>query len=79
MVDNLEQTSKNINKMTTNTTSPIGVLLHDEKTANNIKETINNLESSSAKLDQNMEAFKHNFFFRRYFKNQAKEQEEKKE
>jgi len=37
MVDNLEQTSKIINKMTTNTTSPIGVLLHDEKTANNIK------------------------------------------
>jgi phospholipid/cholesterol/gamma-HCH transport system substrate-binding protein len=79
MVDNLEQTSKNINKMTTNTTSPIGVLLHDEKTANTIKETINNLESSSVKLNQNMEALKHNIFFRRYFKKQAIEQEVKKE
>lgn len=79
MVDNLEQTSKTINKMTTNTTSPVGVLLHDEKTANDIKETISNLESSSEKLNQNMEALKHNIFFRRYFKKQAKEQEAKKE
>jgi phospholipid/cholesterol/gamma-HCH transport system substrate-binding protein len=72
MVDNLEQTSKNINKMTTNTTSPIGVLLHDEKTANNIKETINNLESSSAKLDQNMEALKQNIFLEDISKNKQK-------
>ena len=42
--------------------------LNDEKTANNIKVTISNLESSSAKLDQNMEALKYNIFFRRYFK-----------
>jgi phospholipid/cholesterol/gamma-HCH transport system substrate-binding protein len=48
--------------MTIDTKSPIGVLLNDEKTANNIKETINNLERSSTKLVQNMEAFKHNFF-----------------
>lgn len=75
MVSNLEQTSKTIDNMTSNTTSPIGVLLHDEKTAKNIKGTIENLESSTAKLDQNMEALKHNIFFRRYFKNQAKEAE----
>lgn len=79
MVDNLEQTSKTINKMTSNTTSPVGVLLHDEKTAKDIKETISNLESSSEKLDQNLEALKHNIFFRRYFKKQAKEQDTKKE
>lgn len=78
MVDNLEQTSKTINKMTSNTTSPVGVLLHDEKTANDIKGTISNLESSSEKLNQNLEALKHNILFRRYFKKQAKEQDVKK-
>ena len=76
MVDNLEKTT---NTLVTNTKSPVGVLLHDEKSANNIRETISNLESSTAKLDQNLEALKHNFLFRRYFRNQAKEEEKKKE
>ncbi len=76
MVNNLEQTTNNL---VNNPKSPVGVLLHDEKAANNIRETISNLESSSAKLDQNLEALKHNFLFRRYFRKQAKEEEKKKE
>lgn len=75
MVNNLEQTS---NTLLNNPKSPVGVLLHDEKAANNIRETISNLESSSAKLDQNLEALKHNFLFRRYFRNQAKEEAKRK-
>lgn len=75
MVNNLEQTT---NTLLNNQKSPVGVLLHDEKTANNIRETISNLESSTAKLDQNMEALKHNFLFRRYFRKQAEEEEKKK-
>lgn len=74
-VGNLEQTT---NALLNNQKSPVGVLLHDEKTASNIRETIGNLESSTEKLDQNMEALKHNFLFRRYFRKKAKEEAKKK-
>ncbi len=74
-VGNLEQTT---NALLNNPNNTIGVLLHDPKAANNIRQTISNLESSSQKLDQNLEALKSNFLFRRYFRKQAEENEKKK-
>jgi len=71
MVNNLKTTTESLNS---NRTSPLGVLLHDEKTASNLKGTIQNLESSTEKLDENMEALRSNFLFRRYFKKKAKEE-----
>lgn len=77
MVTNLKTASEDLNS---NTTSPVGVLLHDEKTASNLKNTIQNLETSTGKLDENMTALRSNFLFRRYFKRKAKnEAEEAKE
>lgn len=80
MVNNLKTVSADINS---NSKSPIGVLLHDEATAANLKTTIQNLETSTSKLDENMLALRQNFLFRRYFKkkakNEAKEEEVKKE
>ncbi|MCE7041469.1 MlaD family protein [Dyadobacter sp. CY312] len=70
MVNNLKTTTESLNS---NKTSPLGVLLHDEKTASNLKGTLQNLESSTEKLDENMEALRSNFLFRRYFKKKAKE------
>lgn len=70
MVTNLKTASAEINS---NTKSPIGVLLHDEETAANLKGTIKNLEMSTEKLDENMQALRSNFLFRRYFKRKAKE------
>ena len=71
MVANLNKASADLNS---NTTSPLGVLLHDEKTASNLKGTIQNLETSTEKLDENMQALRSNFLFRRYFKRKAKEE-----
>lgn len=51
----------------------IGRFLQDTTTSNNIDETIINLKSSSKALDENLEALKHNIFFRGYFKKKAKE------
>ncbi|MDQ6479921.1 MlaD family protein [Dyadobacter sp. LHD-138] len=80
MVNNLKTVSADINS---NSKSPIGVLLHDEATAANLKTTIQNLETSTSKLDENMLALRQNFLFRRYFKkkakSEAKEEEVKKE
>ncbi len=56
----------------------LGRLINDEKIAKNIDQTIVNLKTSTNKLDQNMEAAKHNFLLRGYFKKKEKEEAKKK-
>lgn len=70
MVSNLKTASADLNS---NKTSPLGVLLHDEATAANLKETLKNLESTTEKLDENMTALRSNFLFRRYFRKKARQ------
>jgi phospholipid/cholesterol/gamma-HCH transport system substrate-binding protein len=65
----------NLKKAGSNPNSTIGVLLHDEVAGARIKETIRNLESSSAKLDEDLEAAQHNFLLRGFFKKKAKNAE----
>lgn len=55
-----------------NGNSAIGVLTSDVSIGNDIRGTIRNLNSSTKKLDQNMEALKSNFLFRGYFRKQEK-------
>lgn len=54
----------------------IGMLLKDTSIVNNIDETIINLKESSIGLNENMEALKHNFLFRGYYKRKAKKEEQ---
>lgn len=74
LVAQLQESAKGItNELTPDRKSPVGVLLHDETAATQIKTTLQNLTSSSRKLDQNLEALQHNFLFRRYFRKQKQE------
>lgn len=56
----------------------IGRLLGDSSLGNNLSATMVNLKKGSAGLNENMEAAKHNFLFKGYFKKKKKEEEKKK-
>ncbi len=79
MVAGLKQTTQELSSdLTNNKNNTVGLLLRDEKTASDIKSTIQNLESSSGKLDESMEALQHNFLLRGFFRKQEKRAEKEK-
>jgi phospholipid/cholesterol/gamma-HCH transport system substrate-binding protein len=61
-----------------NSDNAVGVLLTDTAFAHKLKGTMDHAKSASIKLDDNMEALKHNFLFRGYFRRQKKAEERKK-
>ncbi len=56
----------------------LGMLIQDTVISEHLNETILNLKESSQGLNENMEALKHNFLFRGYYKHQAKKEEQLK-
>lgn len=57
----------------------VGMMLNDSTTANSLKATIRNLQSSTVKLNDDLEAVQHNFLLKGFFKKRAKAQEKEKE
>ncbi|AUD01054.1 MlaD family protein [Spirosoma pollinicola] len=75
-VGTLSQTSTNLNRASeklNNTNSPLGVLLTDQETANNLRTTLKNLSQGTVLLNQDLKAAQNNFLLRGFFKKQAKE------
>lgn len=82
VVLNLEKSSTEINKVVTNLNSTIvnikdgkgavNYLSNDVELVRKIDSTMTNINQASYRLNKNMEALKHNFLFRSYFKKQEK-------
>lgn len=70
MTDNLNKATAKFNQ----TDNAVGLLINDQKTADQVKGIMHNLETSSKKLDENLEALQHNFLLRGFFKKKAKEE-----
>jgi len=70
LMANLNATTARLNQKD----NAIGVLTNDPEAANEIKQILKNLNMSTEKLDQNMEALQSNFLLRGFFKKKAKEE-----
>lgn len=68
IVGNLNATSQDINQKLSDPSSPAGLLLNDKEAAADIRATLKNLQTSTQKLDENMEALQHNFLLRGFFR-----------
>ncbi|MFT5166999.1 MAG: phospholipid/cholesterol/gamma-HCH transport system substrate-binding protein [Saprospiraceae bacterium] len=82
IMDNLEQSStdiattsaelKNMIRDIDLNQGLIGTVLKDSILVEDLKETMHNLNEGTDRFNENMEALKHNFLFRKYFKKEEK-------
>lgn len=73
---NINQTVANLNETILNAKEgkgAINYLSNDSVLVNNIDSTMNNINKASYNLNQNLEALKHNIFFRGYFRKLEKQ------
>ena len=83
MATNLNQSTQDLNKVIANLDATIlnikqgkgaiNYLANDPKLVQKIDSTMTNINQASLKLNENMEAMRHNFLFSGYFKKQEKE------
>jgi phospholipid/cholesterol/gamma-HCH transport system substrate-binding protein len=59
----------------TNPDTPIGTLLRDEEAGGDLKQTLEQLNTGSKLLNEDLEALQHNFLFRGYFRRQERERQ----
>jgi phospholipid/cholesterol/gamma-HCH transport system substrate-binding protein len=80
IIANLEKSSQQINQTISNIKDGKGALNYlsnDPKLVKQIDSTMININQASSRLNENLEALKHNFLFRGYFRKQEKEKAKK--
>lgn len=76
LVQNLNQVISSVDNDLNQNKGTIGVLLKDTTLSNGLRHTLNNVEESTDALKLNMEALKHNFLFRGYFRKMEKQKKQ---
>ena len=71
LTDNLSQVSYRMR----DSSNLAGVVLQDKESANKLRATVENLQLGTKKFEENMEALKHNFLFRGYFRRKEKREQ----
>ena len=69
----LKNASAQVSAGLNDTNTPMGMLLKDKEAAADIKVILQNLNTGSQKLDENLEALQHNFLLRGFFKKKEKQ------
>lgn len=80
VTDSLSKLSGNISQITDDINEgkgAAGKVLKDEQFDKDLTETLENMKRASKALEEDLEALKHNIFFRGYFKKKAKEEKKK--
>ena len=71
--------AKSINNDLTNGKGTLNTLLKDTKMSSDLKMTMSNIQKGTDKFNQTMEALKHNFLFRGYFRKQEEQKQRERE
>ena len=89
IIENIEQSSLDIDAVIDNLNSVIldvkngkgtvNYMINDTILVNNIDETMKNFKEGSIRLNENMEALKHNFLFRGYFRKLERQKQKEAE
>jgi phospholipid/cholesterol/gamma-HCH transport system substrate-binding protein len=89
IIENIEQSSMDIDSVITNLNSvvldfkngkgTVNYMINDTVLVNNIDETMKNIKEGSVRLNENMEALKHNFLFRGYFRKLERQKQKEAE
>jgi len=70
--EKIKTAGDDITKGLSDPNTPVGLLLHDQETADNLQRTIKNLRVSSKELADDLEAVQHNWLLRGFFKKRDK-------
>ncbi len=64
---------KTVGEQLNNRNNTLGLLLYDQQAAARLRNTLDNLNTGSVKLNEDLEAAKHNFLLRGFFRKKAKQ------
>jgi phospholipid/cholesterol/gamma-HCH transport system substrate-binding protein len=72
----LDTTTRELRRVVGNVSSgagPVGLMLSDTVSSRRLSNTLINIEQGTGRFNENMEAMKHNWLFRKYFKDQQRD------
>ncbi len=79
LANELNTLTKNVKEEVNNGKGPVNAALKDSALVTKLNNSLSNIESGTAGFNENMEALKHNFLFKGYFKKLEKQKKKEEE